>query len=105
MEIIETEIFTKKIIELISVEEYRSLQTKLVSDPKQGKLIPNAQGLRKLRWKIENKGKSGGIRVIYYFLTENNQIYMLMAYGKSETEDLTKEQLKKLAQYVRKGVI
>lgn len=49
MEIIETEIFTKKIIELISVEEYRSLQTKLVSDPKQGKLIPNAQGLRKLR--------------------------------------------------------
>lgn len=30
---------------------------------------------------------------------------MLMAYGKSETEDLTKEQLKKLAQYVRKGVI
>jgi mRNA-degrading endonuclease RelE of RelBE toxin-antitoxin system len=27
-----------------------------------------------------SKGKSGGIRVIYYWITEDDQIFMLLAY-------------------------
>ena len=50
-------------------EEYRVLQEALVFRPTMGDLIPGSGGLRKVRWKIEGRGKSGGVRVIYYWVT------------------------------------
>ena len=105
MTFIETPIFTKKINELISDEEYRLLQAELIQNPKSGDVIRNSQGLRKLRWKVQGKGKRGGIRVIYYFYLSRDQIFMLYPFKKSENEDLTPEQLKALATYVRDGVL
>jgi hypothetical protein len=66
MEIFETSIFTKQIVGLLSDEDYRNLQRVLAINPLAGVLIKNSGGLRKLRWGITGKGKSGGIRVIYY---------------------------------------
>jgi len=45
---------------------------------------------------LPGKGKRGGIRVIYYWYSPAVQIYMLLAYGKSEQENLTTQQLKVL---------
>jgi hypothetical protein len=50
MVIIETPIFTKRIQELITEDEYRLLQTHLVNRPDVGKIIPGSGGLRKLCW-------------------------------------------------------
>jgi hypothetical protein len=50
MVIIETPIFTKRIQELITDDEYRLLQIHLVNRPDVGKIIPGSGGLRKLRW-------------------------------------------------------
>ena len=75
MLIIETPIFTKLVNELMSDDEYRKLQEALVNRPDMGALIKNSGGLRKMRWAIEGHGKSGGIRVIYYWLGENDQLY------------------------------
>jgi hypothetical protein len=61
MVIIETPIFTRRIQELISDEEYRLLQIHLVNRPGVGKTIPGSGGLRKLRWSAEGHGKRGGI--------------------------------------------
>ncbi len=49
---------------------------------------------------IENRGKRGGIRIIYYWATSDNQIFMLFAYAKNEQEDLSKEQLAVLKKLV-----
>ncbi|MBI5439370.1 MAG: type II toxin-antitoxin system RelE/ParE family toxin [Nitrosomonadales bacterium] len=49
----------------------------------------NGGGIRKLRWKRAGTGKSGGIRVIYYWITKDNQIFMLVAYPKSVKDNLT----------------
>jgi len=38
--------------------------------------------------------------VIYYYFTEDEQIYMLYAYPKSKKDDLTADQLKQLKQLV-----
>lgn len=38
--------------------------------------------------------------MIYYFVKEDEQIYMLYAYPKSEKDDLTADQLKQLKQLV-----
>ena len=106
MVFVETDIFTQVIRFLISDEEYSDLQLMLIRDPKAGDLIPGGRGLRKVRWASQErqKGKRGGIRVIYY-IRSANFLYMIFAYGKHRQDDLTSKQLKVLTEYVRRGVI
>lgn len=42
-----------------------------------------------LRYAAQGRGKSGGARVIYYWVKDNHQIYMLVVYPKSKKDDLT----------------
>lgn len=93
MVIFETSIFTKKIIALLNDEEYRSLQNILVERPDSGDIIQGSGGIRKIRWGASGRGKRGGARVIYYWATQHDQIFMLYAYSKNERDDLTKDQL------------
>jgi len=65
--------------------------------PKSGDVISGSKGLRKLRWKLKNNGKSGGIRNIYYYYYEEQYtLYMIYVYEKSKTEDLTPKQIEML---------
>lgn len=105
MEIIETPIFTRRIRDMISDDEYRRLQWALVINPEIGNLIPGGKGLRKFRWAMPGKGKSGGIRVIYYWHTKDEKIYLLFPYKKSDQSELTREQLKMLNKYLSEGVL
>lgn len=105
MVFIETDIFTKRIQELLTDEEYAFLQADLIRHPEAGKLIPGGKGLRKLRWSSGSKGKRGGIRVIYYLYLNKWLIYMIYPFKKSKQADLTPEQLKILSHYVKEGVL
>lgn len=100
MEFIETPVFTKLIQKLIPDEQYHLLQLELSIRPEAGDIIMGSGGIRKLRWAGSGHGKRGGIRVIYYYFTEDEQIYMLYAYPKSKKDDLTADQLKQLKQLV-----
>ncbi len=51
MVIIETRIFTRRIKELMSDDEYRALQETLVNRPGMGDIVQGTGGLRKVRWK------------------------------------------------------
>jgi hypothetical protein len=102
MVIIETPIFTRRIQELIPKEEYRLLQLHLVNKPEAGKVIQGSGGLRKLRWAAGGHGKSGGIRVIYYWVVSHDTILLLYAYPKSKQDDLTPEQLQQIRKVVEK---
>ena len=93
MVIFETSIFSKKITALLNDEEYRSLQNALIEKPQLGDIIQGSGGIRKVRCGATGHGKRGGGRVIYYWATTQNQIFMLYAYAKNEQSDLTKEQL------------
>lgn len=101
MVIKETAIFTKQIDKLLDRESHRLLQMKLVMDPEAGALIPGTGGLRKVRWQGSGRGKRGGVRIIYYWATRDGVILMLLAYPKSEEDDLTSEQKKALAALVK----
>lgn len=105
MVIIETPIFTKRIQELISDDEYRLLQSHLVNRPEAGKIIPGSGGLRKLRWSAGGHGKRGGSRSIYYWFVAQNILLLLYAYPKSEQDNLTLGQLRQLKKIVEKEYI
>src|SRR5262245_15786670 len=101
MRFVETPIFTKVVERLVSDEDYRSLQIALILRPEQGLVIRGGGGLRKLRWARPGGGKSGGLRVIYYWAPAEEAFYMLYAYAKNEQGDLTPAQTRALGQLVR----
>ncbi len=97
---IETSIFTRLIQEMVSDDDYRLFQEFLIARPDSGSVIKGSGGLRKIRWKLTGKGKSGGIRIIYYWVVENDQIFLLYVYKKSMQLDLTPNQIAELKQIV-----
>lgn len=102
MRIIETSFFTKKIHSLLTDEEYRNLQNELILNPIKGKVISGSGGLRKIRSGFSGRGKSGGVRIIYYWIIKRDTILMLLVYPKNEQDNLTPSQLKILKSLVEK---
>ena len=100
MVIIETTIFTRLIKDLMSDDEYRALQEALVTAPGLGDIIKQSGGLRKVRWKLKGTGKSGGVRVIYYWVVDDYHIRMLYVYPQGKQENLSPEQLQTLKKIV-----
>lgn len=94
MLIVETPVFTKRVLEILSDDEYRELQYFLSEHPDAGDVIPGSHGLRKLRWTVSGRGKRGGMRIIYYWLKPRDTILMLFVFKKNERSDLSKDQLK-----------
>jgi hypothetical protein len=94
---VETTVFSSWIFEYLNDEEYREFQTYLMENPEVGKIIRGSGGIRKIRWTWQKRGKSGGIRVIYYWAKAREQIYLLTAYRKSERETIDKATLAKIA--------
>ena len=101
MELIETSTFTKQIIALLSDEEYSEFQVRLAANPQLGALIKGGGGVRKIRVAIGSQGKRGGARVIYYWLARRDVIFLLFAYSKRATADLTPKQVSLLARVVK----
>ena len=78
--------------------EYGGLQSALMREPERGDLMPGTGGFRKLRWadRRRHKGKSGGLRVIYYVLAADRQIWFFTIYDKDEVKNLTPKQCRSL---------
>lgn len=98
---IETPTFTRMIVALLSDDDYAALQTDLAVNPERGDLIRSGGGIRKLRWAAQGRGKSGGIRVIYYWVRQDGRILMLLAYPKSRKDTLTAAETATLRRLVK----
>ena len=101
MEFIETPTFTRQILALLPDDDYRGLQSELMENPERGDIIKGGGGVRKVRYAAMGHGKRGGIRVIYYWLRDDGQIYMLLAYPKSEKDNLTDKETALLRDFVK----
>jgi len=97
---IETSIFTKILSDYLNDEEYRGLQTYLMQKPDAGDLVRGSGGVRKVRWAPEGRGKSGGVRVIYYWKRPDHEIWMLTIYSKSEQSTIPGHVLKQIAEAI-----
>lgn len=102
----ETPLFTRLLPKYLDDKNYRELQLALLRNPQMGDLMPGTGGFRKVRWQDtrRGKGKRGGLRVIYYYLTADNQIWFFTLYDKSEAIDLTSDEKKQLKQAIQREV-
>jgi hypothetical protein len=73
-------------------DELKSLQEFLCLHPDHGDIIPGTGGLRKLRWAIKGKGKSGGLRIAYVDFIIYEKIYLITAYKKGVKDNLSKSE-------------
>ncbi len=101
MVFIETPTFTRLITQWLDDDDYSKLQDELSKRPDAGDLIKEGGGIRKLRWKRPGTGKSGGIRIIYYWITDDDQILMLVAYPKAVKDNLTDQEIALLKKLVK----
>ena len=94
MELYRTAVYQRSLKRLAaSAVEIEALETRVVSSPDAGDVVPGLKGIRKIRFAMAGKGKSGGGRALY-FVVRASAIYMLVAYSKSDQSDLTPAQKK-----------
>lgn len=82
---------------LLSADERRDLIFYLAAHPRAGDLIEGTGGVRKLRWARGGRGKSGGVRVIYYIHSDAMPLYLLTLFAKNERANLSKAERNDLA--------
>ena len=100
MVFVETSLFSKLLKGYLNDEEYRQLQNHIAERPEVGDIIRGSGGVRKVRWAASGKGKSGGVRVIYYWAKSAEQTFMLTIYAKGRKENLSAGDLKKIVKLV-----
>ena len=89
----------------LSENDLKKLEEILLENPQLGDVIEGTGGARKMRIQIENRGKSGGGRVIYIDVFEKEKLYFLLAYPKNVQDNLTpdqKKQVRKLVEAIKK---
>jgi hypothetical protein len=100
----ETQPFQRKVVQLLSDAEKTELIAYLSAHPSAGILIKGTGGIRKLRWARGGRGKSGGVRIIYYFHSHQMPLYLLALFGKNERVNISMEEKNTLARLVRQLV-
>lgn len=92
--------FIRRSEKLLSSAERLDVVSYLSEHPKAGDLIEGTRGVRKLRWGRGGRGKSGGVRVIYYFHSELMPLYLLTLFAKNERANLSAAERNELAMLV-----
>jgi len=88
-------------------EDRSSLENKILENPKVGAVIKNTGGLRKMRFAVEGKGKSGGARVLYVDYVVYEKVYLITAYPKGAKDNISdkdKMQYKQLIEKIGRGL-
>ena len=98
-------LFTKRITDLLSDDEYRDVQAELAANPEAGDVIRGLGGLRKIRLALPGRGKRGSARVLYLLFVRAETVFLLYVFTKGEFGDLPpdkKRVIKALVEEIRK---
>jgi len=97
--IVELPEFQRRATSLISEGEKQGIINYLARHPLSGVIMKGTGGIRKFRWASGSKGKSGGVRVIYYFHNESMPVFLLTVFGKSQKANLSNSERNELAKF------
>jgi mRNA-degrading endonuclease RelE of RelBE toxin-antitoxin system len=88
-EIVSLPRYESQVAALMSEEERTAMEYFIACDPEDNPVIPGTGGFRKARWHRTGQGKSGGFRVIYYFISPPGRIYMASIFAKSRKQNIS----------------
>ena len=90
--------YLKRAEKILTAKQMNEIVDIVASEPDAGSIMQGTGGFRKLRYAgVENKGKSGGVRIIYFFVTQRGKVHLLHVYGKGEKDNLTQAEKNELA--------
>lgn len=92
--VVETPIFRRMLTGIWSDAECQAFIVYISENPLAGDVIAGADGLRKVRWKREGMGKSGGARFIYYTRLAHGELVLVAIYAKAKFDNMPPEILK-----------
>lgn len=91
--VVETASFISDAKGCMSDTERTEAITLIASNPECGDVIPGGGGIRKVRFAIGGRGKSGGVRIIYYFHNQRVPVFLLAVFAKNEQANLTRAEV------------
>lgn len=94
--VVETTLFERLWPAYWTEDERGEFAAFLALNPEAGDVVPESGGVRKVRWRRQGTGKSGGVRVIYFVRNAAEELVLLTLYAKSETSTLTASVLKEI---------
>lgn len=92
--VVETFAFLCQAQSIWTDDERSALVDYMARNPESGNVIPGTGGIRKVRWGRAGSGKRGGARVVYFYYHSDAPLYLLLAYAKAGSEDMTAQQKK-----------
>ena len=94
--VVETLLFQKQWPLYWTEEERGEFAAYIAESPDAGAVVPESGGIRKVRWRRAGTGKSGGVRVIYFTRTAEQEVVLLLLYAKAKTDNITGAKLKEI---------
>ena len=91
---------------LLADVDIETMEAAIAADPEAHPVVPGTGGVRKARWGRQGRGKSGGVRVIYYYWVSDNEVYMLYLYAKNEQADMDaagRKEARKVVEALKRG--
>ena len=85
-------------------DEVEAARDAVMADPEGGDIIQGAGGIRKVRLARRGEGKSGGYRILTYYMQKDRPAFLLFVIDKTKDDNLTDEQtriLKATAKRIR----
>ena len=98
--VLETIGFLRDCEGVLTEDERSALVAFIAFNPEAGEVMPETGGVRKMRWGVQGRGKSGGVRVIYYLYNERLPIFMLNVFAKNQKANLSKAERNELRRLI-----
>ena len=70
--------------------EMQAIIDEIAADPSAGDLIPETGGARKVRVGGRGKGKSGGYRIITFYVVDDLPVFLLRLVSKGQRVDISR---------------
>ena len=101
IKVVRTSIYQRACRRIMTEQEILSAEAQIISAPAAWPVIPGGGGIRKARVARGGKGKSGGARIIYFWMSARGELYFLTAYAKNMQEDLSQNELREWRDLIR----
>jgi len=84
--------YKTRIADLLNEDEILEMEFAISCDPEAHPVIPETRGSSQGALARTGKGKSGGVRVIYFYVGHRGVVYMITAFPKSRKANLSKQE-------------